>query len=146
VAKSEQNFGNHRRWVPVWHYFAIPVLTLNIFVAAFRMWQQGFAKGTIWDFVVAIALVLAVFYSRVMALTAQNRVIRVEERMRMQGKLPADLHGRINDLSTGHLVGLRFASDEDLPGLARRCMDGELKGSADVKKAIKTWRADNLRV
>lgn len=141
-----QTFANHKRVLRPWHLFAFPVLSINVFVAAYRMSQQDFSTGSIWDFLVAIALIVAIFLSRVMPLTVQNRVIRMEERLRMQEKLPAELRSGISGLSPGQFVGLRFASDEELPELARRCMNGDLKTATDVKKAIGTWRPDTLRV
>lgn len=146
MASVEQTFANHKRVLRPWHLFVFPILVINIFVTAARMFQQDFTGGSIWDFLVAIAIMLAVFLSRVMPLTVQNRVIRLEERQRLQETLPADLRARSNDLTPGQLVGLRFASDAELPDLTRRCMDGELKNASDVKRSIKSWRPDTLRV
>jgi hypothetical protein len=81
-----------------------------------------------------------------MALTVQTRVIRLEERLRLERLIPAAEHAMIAGLAPGHLVGLRFASDEEAPQLARRCAAGELKSSAEVKRQVKQWRADHLRV
>jgi hypothetical protein len=81
-----------------------------------------------------------------MPLTAQDRIIRLEERMRLQDKLPAHLRDRAHEIPPGHLVGLRFASDEELPGLGERCINGEFKNGREVKAAIKSWRPDYLRV
>jgi hypothetical protein len=84
--------------------------------------------------------------ARVMALTVQSRLIRLEERLRLQRLMPAEEHAAIAALRLGQLVGLRFAADEEAPDLARRCAAGELKSSGDVKKQVKNWRADHLRV
>jgi hypothetical protein len=81
-----------------------------------------------------------------MALTNQTRLIRLEERLRLQRLMPAEEHATIAALEPGQLIGLRFASDEEAPGLARRCAGGDLKTSGDVKKQIRNWRADYLRV
>ena len=84
--------------------------------------------------------------ARGLALTVQTRVIRLEERLRLQHLMPAEEHAAIAALRLGQLVGLRFASDEEAPALARRCVAGELKSSGDVKKQVQNWRADHLRV
>ena len=141
----EQNYKSHRRYLPVYHFFAVPVLVMNVFVQAARLLNdQSFAQ--IWNVVVALALGVFVFVARIMALTAQNRVIRLEERARLARLMPAEEHDRINDLAPRHLVGLRFASDEEAAELARRCLGGELDSTNDVKKSVKTWRPDYLRV
>ena len=143
---AEQSFAKHSRYIPVFHFIAFPVLLINVFVAISAMAQNGFSMASGWNVLVAIALVLVLWYSRVMPLTAQDRIIRLEERMRLQEKLPPELRARANEISPRQLVGLRFASDEELPALAERCLNGEFKTSKDLKRAIKTWRADNLRV
>ena len=81
-----------------------------------------------------------------MALRAQDRVIRIEERARLAALLPVDMRGRVGDLTSSQLIGLRFASDEELPDLARRCLDSELTKAEQIKKQIKTWRPDFHRV
>ncbi len=100
----------------------------------------------LWSVAVAAALAVFAFTSRIMALTAQNRVIRLEEQLRLRRLMPAEEHGMLDKLRPGQLVGLRFASDEELPALARRCVSGELAKSESVKKEIKNWREDTLRV
>jgi hypothetical protein len=86
------------------------------------------------------------FSARIMALKAQNRSIRLEEQIRLMRLMPADEQHRIGELRNGHLIGLRFASDNEVVGLARRCLNGELKGAGDVKKEVKSWRPDYHRV
>ena len=99
-----------------------------------------------WGFLVALALLIGIVLSRNMPLRAQDRIIRLEERIRLQRVLPADLRGRIDDLTTDQLIGLRFAPDDEVPELARRALSGDLKTRADIKRAIKGWRADHMRV
>ncbi|MBA3644855.1 MAG: hypothetical protein H0W63_01625 [Gemmatimonadaceae bacterium] len=121
------------------------VLLINIFVVAKRA-VAGPTFTTAWDVVVAIALLLGMLLARSMSLTAQNRVIRVEEKARLARLLPPDMNGGENGLLLGQYVGLRFAPDDEIPDLVRRIHAGELKSSGDIKRAIKNWRADTLRV
>ncbi|MEP6549769.1 MAG: DUF6526 family protein, partial [Gemmatimonadales bacterium] len=95
---------------------------------------------------VAIALFLGLWVSRAMPLRAQDRIIRLEERSRLERLLPADLRDRIGELTPGQLVAIRFGSDEEIPDLTRRTLNGELKSQAEIKRAIRDWRADHLRV
>jgi hypothetical protein len=81
-----------------------------------------------------------------MALRAQDRIIRLEERMRLERLLPPTMKERAAGLTTSQLIALRFASDDEVPDLARRVMDGELHSRADIKRAIRAWRTDDLRV
>lgn len=142
---AEQTYKTHRRYIPIFHFFAEPVLVLNV-VAQLLYFNRYRTLFKAWMVVVAVALAVFVFYARYMVAKVQDRVIRVEERMRLASLLPAELRGRINDLTTRQLVSLRFASDEELPGLAQRCFNGELTKSEQIKKEIKTWRADYARM
>lgn len=142
---SEQSYKSHRRYVPLYHFFALPILILNVVVEAVRL-SRYHTIYKVWGVLVAIALVIMAFALRGMANRAQDRGIRIEERARLAGLLPPDLHERINHLTVSQLVGLRFASDEELPDLARRCLSGELTTGDQVKKAIKNWRPDPHRV
>lgn len=145
MADQTQTLGTHRRWIPAWHFFAVPILLINVFVVAVNFVRdQRLING--WAVLVAIALFLGIFLSRSMPLRAQDRIIRLEERVRLERVLPADLRGRIGDLTADQLIGLRFAPDDEVPELARRVLGGELKTGADIKRAVKNWRADHLRV
>lgn len=142
---SEQSYKNHTRWLPIVHFFIQPVLLINVFVEGARLYRFQ-TPYHIWMVIVAIALVAFSFMARTMALTAQNRTIRLEEQLRLASLMPENQRARINDLTPGQLIGLRFASDDEAAELAQRCLAGELKGSGDVKRAVKNWRADHLRV
>jgi hypothetical protein len=91
-------------------------------------------------------LVTGIFVSRTMPLRAQDRIIRLEERIRLERLLPADLRGRMDQLTATQLIALRFAPDDEVAELTRRSLDGELRTRADIKRAIKNWRPDTLRV
>ncbi|MGI8402499.1 MAG: DUF6526 family protein [Gemmatimonadaceae bacterium] len=140
-----QSYKSHTRWVPAFHFFVVPVLLANVIVTAIRLVNDP--RGiTGWNLIVAIALFLGVFLLRGMPLRAQDRVIRLEERTRFDRLLPSDLRPRVGELTTAQFVALRFAPDDEVPDLTRRALDGELKTQADIKRAIKNWRADTLRV
>lgn len=145
MAELTQNYASHRRWIPTFHFFALPVLLINVFVTGVQ-----FAKNphpiTAWLVVVAIALFIGVFELRGMPLRAQDRIIRIEERARLDRLVPADLRGRIGELTAAQLVAIRFAPDDEVPDLTRRALNGDLKTQGDIKRAIRNWRADHLRV
>jgi hypothetical protein len=115
-----QNFENHARFLPPFHFFVAPIL-------------------------VALALLVLAFTARIMALTVQDRVIRLEMRLRMAQVLPPDLRARIVDFSAGQLVALRFASDTELPELARKVLQDNVVDRAAIKKMIRDWQPDVLR-
>ena len=145
MADQTQTLGTHRRWVPAWHFFALPVLLINVFVVAVNFIRDPrLING--WAVLVAIAFFLGILLSRTMPLRAQDRIIRLEERVRLDRVLPADLRGRIGDLTADQFIGLRFAPDEEVPDLTRRALGGELKTRADIKGAIRNWRPDHMRV
>lgn len=145
MAESTQTYKTHRRFIPVFHFFAVPVLVLNVIVELARL-NKYRTVYKVWEVLVAIALAIFVIAARSMALRAQDRGIRIEERARLAALLPADMRGRVGNLTSSQLIGLRFASDEELPDLARRCLDGELTKAEQVKKQIRTWRPDLDRV
>ncbi len=139
-----QNYGNHVRFHPLWHFVAFPIVMLNVFVATRHWWHEQ-SQFNLWGVVFAVGVFLAVFAARGEALTVQNRIIRLEMRLRLRELLPASMHAQILSLTVGQLVGLRFAGDDELPALVDRCLKGELKSASDVKKAVKNWQADWLR-
>jgi hypothetical protein len=129
----------------MWHFFAIPVLVANVIVVATRFVRDPqLVNG--WAVVVAIAVLVGIFLSRSMPLRAQDRIIRLEERSRLERVLPSDLRGRVGELTASQLVAIRFAPDDEVPELTRRALSGELKSQGDIKRAIRNWRSDHLRV
>jgi hypothetical protein len=123
----------------------LPVLAINVVIEVMRFVRAPTGLNA-WSTVVAVALVIGVFLSRVMPLRAQDRIIRLEERIRFEKVLPTDLRGRIEDLTAEQMIGLRFAPDDEVPELTRRALNGELKTRSDIKRAIRNWRPDHLRV
>lgn len=136
-----QNFANHRKFVPMFHYVAAPILLGNVLVHGYDA-VRGPALGTVWALLVAIALLIGLFSARVFALAAQDRVIRLEERLRMREVLPADLQARIPEITREQIIGLRFASDEELPALVAQVLRDGIQKRDEVKKLVKHWRAD----
>ena|SRR6478672_9223145 len=145
MAESIQTRASHRRFIPLWHFFVLPVLIANVIIAGIRFYRVP-NFGTGWSIVVAIALVLGIYLSRSMPLRAQDRVIRLEERLRFEKILPADLRGRVGDLTPEQMIGLRFAPDDEVTELTRRALNGELKTRSDIKREIRNWRPDHFRV
>jgi uncharacterized protein DUF6526 len=142
---KEQTFANHSRIVPAFHMVALPILFLNIVYSIYRLVHTWFSLDALVTFLVAIALLLVALYARVFALAVQDRVIRLEMRLRLEKLLPADLKARILEFSVGQLIALRFASDAELPDLARRVLDEKVKDKKAIKQMIKTWKPDYLR-
>ncbi|HIM52659.1 MAG TPA: hypothetical protein EYM36_12165 [Acidobacteria bacterium] len=145
MANQGQNFANHTRFVPAFHYVALPILLVN-FVSA----VVGLFNGITWDaslhVLVAVALIIVALFARVFALKAQDRVIRLEMRLRMRELLPEDRQGRINDFTPTQMVSLRFAGDAELPELARKVLDENITKSTSIKKMITDWQGDYFRV
>jgi hypothetical protein len=140
-----QNLANHVRFVPLYHLLLTLLLLVN-FVIRVRALSLGFTELRLASLCVAVALLLFFVYARQFAITVQDRVIRLEMRLRMERLLPADLLGRFGEFEPQQLVALRFAGDAELPELARRVLTGELRSSARIKQQIKDWQADWLRV
>ena len=141
---TEQSYANHRRIVPAYHGLAFVCITAYL---GWSTWQAVRHPGaaTIMQVVLAVAILLLFWYARVFAITIQDRVIRLEERMRLERLLPDALRPRIPEFSPGQLVALRFASDEELPALARTVLEQALHDREAIKRMIKHWRPDHLR-
>jgi len=142
---TEQTFANHGRFVPPYHFFVIPVLVINFGWSIYRWKVAGFSVDGFVSIVVALALLLGFLTVRVMALSVQDRVIRVEERLRYDRVLPADLKPRVAEITLNQFVSLRFASDAELPALARKVLDEKLDNRKAIKQLIKNWKPDYLR-
>jgi hypothetical protein len=140
-----QNFANHTRWHPPFHFFALPVMLINFFWAVVMFvkapsWNSG------WWIVVALALAMLTFFVRTNSLKVQDRIIRLEERLRYQQVLSPSLAQQISALTPGQIVALRFAADEELEELVSAVTAGKFVKTKDIKQAIKNWRADHFRV
>jgi hypothetical protein len=142
---AEQSFKSHARWLPPFHFFVLPVLLINFGFSIYWWVKAGFTLNGLLSVLVAAALFVGIATSRVMAMKVQDRVIRIEERLRLERVLPSDLQPRINEFTIEQLVGLRFASNAELPELARKVLDEKLNDRKAIKELIKTWRPDFAR-
>jgi Family of unknown function (DUF6526) len=144
MAAESQTYKNHVRWFAPLHFFVLPVLLANAINAIRHVWLIP-TLGTGFALLVAVAILGLGVLSRVMALTVQDRVIRLEMRLRLRECLPADLRNRINDLTPPQLVALRFASDAELADMVRDVLAGKLASQREIKMRVKDWQGDFLR-
>jgi len=139
-----QNFENHAKFVPAFHVVVLGIFTINLGWSLYRV-AHAFSTESVLSLLLAIAFILLALYSRMFALTVQDRVIRLEMRLRMLQVLPPELRPRISEFSVGQLVALRFASDAELPALATKVLDEKLNDRNAIKKMIREWQPDFLR-
>jgi hypothetical protein len=144
MAERVQTYKNHLRWLPPFHFFVLPVLFLNFLNELRHLWRFP-SEGAAFIAVVAAALATLAFLARSQAVAVQDRVIRLEMRLRLRQVLPPELQPRIHDLSARQLVALRFASDAELPELVREILDGKLQTGRQIKQRVKHWQPDWLR-
>ena len=145
----EQTYATHRRYDPRFHFIVIPILAINALVSlyfAYRALGRPNVLFAFWGAIVALALVLLSLSVRAYATALQDRIIRMEERLRLERVLPDDLRSRVGELTTGQLVALRFCDDAQVGELTRDILAGEVRGREDIKKRITNWRADHHRV
>lgn len=142
---NEQSFSNHTKYVPPFHFFVLPVLALNLIWSIYHLWKLHFSFEGIVGALLALALVLGFLYARMFALCVQDRLIRLEERLRLARLLPDDLKPRIEEFSVAQLVALRFACDDELPALARKVLAENVRSRRAIKQLVKTWRPDYQR-
>lgn len=147
----EQSFSNHARYVPGFHFVTFGLLAVNLIWRLLFAWRvYGLVGRTLFvdavmDVVLAVALLLLAWYTRVFPLRVQDRVIRGEERERLARLLPAEQRARIPELSTRQLIALRFASDDEAAALAGKVLDERITDPKAIKALIRGWRADHLR-
>lgn len=146
MSETPQSFENHAKIVPGYHRWATGLVVLPTLYFAYRAVADFYSVERTADFLFAVGVILIGLYARVFALGVQDRVIRLEERLRMERILPEDLRRRIPEFTTAQLVGLRFASDEELPDLGRRVLDEGITDKKIIKQAVKSWRADHQRI
>jgi hypothetical protein len=146
-----QTLANHTRFDPPFHFFVLPVFALGLILSLVHFFAH-ITHGDLRDHVhafllvlLALAFLILAVKVRFYALKVQDRIIRLEERLRLTQLLSEPLRSRIPELTEGQLCGLRFASDAEIPKLVERALNEKLS-RADIKKAIQTWRPDYWRV
>lgn len=151
MSETAQNFANHTRIVKPFHLGVFPVLVLN-FIWSAVLFITGLTAG-VWSILAGlVGLLLAVvligmfFFTRIFALTVQDRLIRLEMHLRLREVLPEDLKPHIGELTVGQLIALRFASDAEMPELMRTVLSEKIVSRSEIKKRIKDWQGDYLRV
>ena len=142
--RSPQTLANHVRLDPPFHYFVLPVFAISWIVSVVLLVRHP-GLMHLWIVVFITAIIVAVIKSRLYALKVQDRVIRLEERLRLAAVLPDSLRQQIAKLREGQFIALRFASDEEVPALVERTLSANL-APAEIKKAIQHWRPDYWRV
>ena len=142
---NEQNLKNHGRFVPLYHFFALPILIGNFGTRVYFWFKAGFALSHFFPILLAAALFLGILYARLFALAVQDRLIRLEERVRYERVLPEELRWRADELTVNQFVSLRFASDDELPALMKKVLDEKVTSRKAIKQLIKNWRPDYLR-
>jgi hypothetical protein len=144
---APQNFKNHPRFNPPFHFVILPLLLLNLIFsiyATIHHWPEHRILF-LWWIVMSIVLFMMAGISRSQTLRAQDRIIRLEERLRLAALLPAEDRAHIDELSIKQLIALRFASDAELPALVRKTLTQNLEPKA-IKQSIVNWRGDYYRV
>lgn len=140
---TSQSYANHARQRPV-YWLVYIVFFVNLIWTISRA-RQSPSMDTLLNVAMAVALIVLAFYARLFALTVQDRVIRLEMRLRLRELLPAALHSSIHEFTKGQLVALRFASDAELPALAEQVLRHNIRNGKAIKKSIKDWKPDHLR-
>ncbi|MFZ1945741.1 MAG: DUF6526 family protein [Acidobacteriaceae bacterium] len=139
-----QTYANHARFDPLFHFFLAPIALLLVIASIVHLVRHPHLWGLV-HVVLAFALLILLFKVRTYSLRVQDRVIRLEERLRLAALLPEPLRSRINELDVRQLVALRFASDDEIPALVERTLNEKL-APKQIKQAIQNWRPDNFRV
>lgn len=145
MAAIPQSYANHTRWHPPFHFFVVPVMVINFIWSVVQFFMTpGWDSGR-WA-VVSLALLVLMFLVRLNPLKAQDRIIRLEERLRYQQTLSPALLQQASTLRTRQIIALRFAADDELEELVSAVITGKLTKPAQIKQAIKNWRGDTFRV
>ena len=144
MERKPQNYANHVKWDPPFHFFLVPVAVAQVIVALVHLFRFP-SLGSVWLLVLSLAFMVAMGRMRAYGAGVQDRVIRLEETLRLSQVLQEPLRSRIGELSDKQLVGLRFASDSELPALVQRALDEKLS-LGDIKKAVSNWRPDYSRI
>ena len=139
-----QDYASHRRMNPLHHFVATPLVLAYLVFTVVEL-VRGPSVAAVLHLVFALGVLALAVSTRLMALTVQDRVIRLEMRLRLREVLMPPLAARIHEIRPNHLVALRFAADEELPGLVERVLDGTLNSGDAIKREIRDWQPDHLR-
>jgi hypothetical protein len=145
MATIPQSLANHTRWHAPFHYFVLPVMLINVIWSVIQFVKAP-DRNSGWWIVVSLALLILTFLVRLNPLKAQDRIIRLEERLRYQQVLSPALLPQTSALRTEQIIALRFAGDDELEELVGAVLAGKLTKSIEIKRAIKNWRGDTFRV
>ena len=143
MPQRAQTFENHAKFVPAYHFLTFGLVVINLLWNLYRS-AVDFSLAQLMSLVVAVVLVMLFFFARIFALTVQDRVIRLEMRLRLASLVP-DLTPRLDEFTVDQLCSLRFAGDAELPALARQVLAEKLDERKAIKRLIRDWRADHLR-
>jgi hypothetical protein len=139
-----QSLSNHARFDPLYHFFILVVYLVNLVYAGFHLYRQHTISAG-WYMVLSLAVIVPILRLRTYPLKVQDRVIRLEERLRLQALAPQAWHSQIYRLSEDQLIALRFAGDDEVVELAKQALDHNLTRK-QIKERIKSWRTDDWRV
>ena len=140
-----QNYDNHTRWFPPFHFVLSPLMLANLIYWIVRFFQNpGWDNGEL--VILGVALLVLTFVARIFALRVQDRLVRLEERLRYERLLDPETAAKASDLRVSQIIALRFASDEELPALVQKTLNGEFSSTKEIKLAVTNWRPDYLRV
>ena len=144
MERKPQTLANHAKLDEAFHFFLSPISLLNLGYAIYRFQKAPSLDGA-WMLIFGVAFIVLILKLRIYPLKVQDRVIRLEERLRLREVLPENLRSRIGELTESQLVALRFAADSELPELVRTTLDQKLTNK-QIKQAIRQWRPDYFRV
>ncbi len=144
MASETQSFEKHAQWTPAYHFFSAPLAIAYLIWAVKRVVSNP-TVDTEFALVGALALAGLAAVSRLSPIRVQDRLIRLEERVRLAKLLPADLQSRIDELTPRQLVAIRFASDEEVTDLVRKVLAAPSMTQKQIKAEIKRWKADHFR-
>lgn len=143
--KQPQSFANHTRFHAPYHFFAVPILAINVLWRIVELVRNP-SGAAAWEVAVSLALAAMILLVRTYPLKVQDRVIRLEERMRLERLMPAGLSSKVPEFSAGQLCALRFCADDEVSELAGRILNEGTLGRAEIKRQIKTWKPDEFRI
>ena len=145
ASAESQSLANHKRIVPGFHHLGFALVLTYLGIALVQLWRQP-GLDRIGGVLIGLIFIVLTWYVRIFPLVVQDRVIRLEERLRLARLLPADLQQHIASLRVGQLAALRFASDAELPALVRKVVSEKLTSREAIKQLVTDWRPDELRV